>query len=189
VPWALLLPLRGQSVPPRFAWIIAIAQCFPGDRVVGQRELKLRIERPLNLRAAGWVTADTHVHFISPQTAWLEAQGEGVNLVNLLASQWGDLFTNVGDLTGDLSGVSRDDTLTGHSDAVLAVAVRPDREWAISGSSDGMLKVWDLERASTITTFGGDSRLWSCAFAPDGLNIVAGAGSGQLHILRLEGVV
>jgi hypothetical protein len=77
----------------------------------GQRELKLRIERPLNLRAAGWVTADTHVHFISPQTAWLEAQGEGVNLVNLLASQWGDLFTNVGDLTGDLSGVSRDDTL------------------------------------------------------------------------------
>ena len=77
----------------------------------GQRELKLRIERPLNLRAAGWVTADTHVHFLSPQTAWLEAQGEGLNLVNLLASQWGDLFTNVGDLTGDLSGVSRDDTL------------------------------------------------------------------------------
>jgi len=77
----------------------------------GQRELKLRLERPLNLRAGGWITADTHVHFISPQTAWLEAQGEGVNLVNLLASQWGDLFTNVGDLTGGPSGVSRDDTL------------------------------------------------------------------------------
>jgi hypothetical protein len=77
----------------------------------GQRELKLRIERPLNLRAGGWVTADTHVHFLSPQTAWLEAQGEGLNLVNLLASQWGDLFTNVGDITGDVSGVSRDDTL------------------------------------------------------------------------------
>jgi len=77
----------------------------------GQRELKLRLERPLNLRANGWITADTHVHFISPQTAWLEAQGEGVNLVNLLASQWGDLFTNVGDLTGAPSGLSRDDTI------------------------------------------------------------------------------
>jgi len=77
----------------------------------GQRELKLRLERPLNLRASGWITADTHVHFISPQTAWLEAQGEGVNLVNLLASQWGDLFTNVGDLTGAPCGVSRDDTM------------------------------------------------------------------------------
>ena len=77
----------------------------------GQRGLVLPLERPLDWRRKGWVTADTHVHFISPQTAWLEAQAEGVNLVNLLASQWGDLFTNVGDLTGDLSGVSRDDTL------------------------------------------------------------------------------
>ncbi len=77
----------------------------------GQRELVLPLERPLDWRSQGWVTADTHVHFISPQTAWLEAQAEGVNLVNLLASQWGELFTNVADLTGDLSGVSRDDTL------------------------------------------------------------------------------
>ena len=77
----------------------------------GQRELKLRLERPVNLRGEGWVTADTHVHFISPQTAVLQAQGEGVNLVNLLASQWGDLFTNVADITGDASGVSRDDTI------------------------------------------------------------------------------
>ena len=77
----------------------------------GQRELSLRLERPINLRAQGWVTADTHVHFISPQTAWLEAQAEGLNLVNLLASQWGDLFTNVGDLSGAPSGVSGADTL------------------------------------------------------------------------------
>ncbi len=77
----------------------------------GQGALRLDLERPLDLRRLGWVTADTHVHFITPQTAWLEAQGEGVNLVNLLASQWGDLFTNFGDLSGGASGVSRDDTL------------------------------------------------------------------------------
>ncbi|MBM3501743.1 MAG: hypothetical protein FJX74_24070, partial [Armatimonadetes bacterium] len=77
----------------------------------GQRELRLKLERPFDLRSKGWVTADTHVHFLSPQTAWLEAQAEGINLVNLLASQWGDLFTNVGDITGELSGVSRADTL------------------------------------------------------------------------------
>ena len=51
------------------------------------------------------------MHFISPQTAWLQGQAEGLNLINLLASQWGDLYTNVGDLSGGLSGVSRDDTL------------------------------------------------------------------------------
>ena len=77
----------------------------------GQRELSLDLQRDLDWRRRGWVTADTHVHFISPQTAWLQGQAEGLNLINLLASQWGDLYTNVGDLSGGLSGVSRDDTL------------------------------------------------------------------------------
>jgi len=65
----------------------------------GQRELKLEIGRMADLRSQGWVTADTHVHFLSPTTALLEAGAEGLNLVNLLAAQWGDLFTNVGDIT------------------------------------------------------------------------------------------
>jgi hypothetical protein len=63
-----------------------------------QRELKLELSRFTDLRSKGWVTADTHVHFLSPTTAVLEDQAEGVNLINLLAAQWGDLFTNVGDL-------------------------------------------------------------------------------------------
>jgi len=65
---------------------------------LGQRELTLEVSRFMDLRAQGWMTADTHVHFLSPSTAVLEGQAEGLNLVNLLAAQWGDLFTNVGDL-------------------------------------------------------------------------------------------
>jgi hypothetical protein len=76
----------------------------------GQKELKLTIDRWTDQRETGWVTADTHVHFISPQTAWLEGQAEGVNVVNLLASQWGRLFSNVGDITGRV-GVAHDDTI------------------------------------------------------------------------------
>jgi hypothetical protein len=64
----------------------------------GQRELTLDITRRENLRSKGWVTADTHVHFLSPSTALLEAQAEGLNVINLLAAQLGDLFTNVGDI-------------------------------------------------------------------------------------------
>ena len=64
----------------------------------GQRELKLEISRLADFRSRGWVTADVHTHFLSPSTAVLEGQAEGLNLVNLLAAQWGDLFTNVGDL-------------------------------------------------------------------------------------------
>jgi hypothetical protein len=45
-----------------------------------------------------WVAADCHVHFISPTSALLQAQAEGVGIVNLLATQWGDHHTSVVDL-------------------------------------------------------------------------------------------
>ncbi len=63
-------------------------------------EIVIEIERVLPWRKKGWVTADTHVHFLSPTSALLEGAAEGVNVVNLLASQWGELMTNVGDFDG-----------------------------------------------------------------------------------------
>ena len=42
--------------------------------------------------------SDTHVHYLSPTTALLEAQAEGLNLINLLAMQGGELFSNFGDI-------------------------------------------------------------------------------------------
>jgi hypothetical protein len=65
----------------------------------GERELNLEISRLIDLRSQGWVTADTHVHFLSPTSGVLEGQAEGVNLINILAAQIGDLFTNVGDIS------------------------------------------------------------------------------------------
>lgn len=66
----------------------------------GTREITIEIEKVLPWREKGWVTADTHVHFLSPNSALLEGAGEGVNIINLLASQWGELMTNVGDFDG-----------------------------------------------------------------------------------------
>jgi hypothetical protein len=36
------------------------------------KEIELELENVLDWRSRGWVTADTHVHFLSPQTAMLE---------------------------------------------------------------------------------------------------------------------
>jgi hypothetical protein len=66
------------------------------------------IDKVLPWREKGWVTADTHVHFLSPATARLEGSAEGVNVVNLLASQWGELMTNVGDFDGKTTFGSKD---------------------------------------------------------------------------------
>jgi hypothetical protein len=77
----------------------------------GQRELEISLDRNSNLRKSGWVTADTHTHFLTPETAHLEAAAEDINVINLLAAQWGDLYTNVGDLTGEVSGSSSEETI------------------------------------------------------------------------------
>ena len=71
-------------------------------------EITITLERVLPWRQRGWVTADTHVHFLSPMTALLEGSAEGVNVVNLLASQWGELMTNVGDFDGKTTWGSRE---------------------------------------------------------------------------------
>ncbi|MCY3021587.1 MAG: CehA/McbA family metallohydrolase [Planctomycetota bacterium] len=65
-----------------------------------QRELVLRLSRWTDMNAARWFSGDTHVHFLGERGAHREASGEGVNVVNLLASQWGHLFTNTEDFTG-----------------------------------------------------------------------------------------
>lgn len=71
-------------------------------------DVTFELTRTLPWRERGWVTADTHVHFLSPQVALLEGQAEGVNVVNLLASQWGEMFSNVGDFDGRTTFGARD---------------------------------------------------------------------------------
>lgn len=76
-------------------------------------EIVIELEHVLPWRKNGWVTADTHVHFLSPHTALLEGEAEGVNVVNLLASQWGELFTNIGDFDGKTTLGSQESGGTG----------------------------------------------------------------------------
>jgi hypothetical protein len=71
-------------------------------------EILVEIEKVLPWREKGWITADTHVHFLSPISARLEGAAEGVNVINLLASQWGELMTNVGDFDGQNTWGSRE---------------------------------------------------------------------------------
>ena len=64
------------------------------------RKITLRVKKVLPWREGGWVSADTHVHTLSPMAALLEGAGEGVNVVNLLATQLGEMISNVADFDG-----------------------------------------------------------------------------------------
>ena len=66
----------------------------------GQRELTLRLKRWIHMNARRWFSGDSHVHFLSTQGSHTESQGEDLNVVNLLQSQWGSLFTNTEEFSG-----------------------------------------------------------------------------------------
>ncbi len=96
-----------QGWLPRGEVIVDVARGFeyePLRKLVrierGQRELTLRLKRWTSMNASGWYSGDSHVHFLSTQGSLLEQQGEDLNVVNLLQSQWGSLFTNTEDFTG-----------------------------------------------------------------------------------------
>ena len=72
------------------------------------REITLELERVLHWRERGWVSADTHVHFLSPSAALLQGACEGVNVVNLLGTQWGELMSSTGDFDGCTTWGSRE---------------------------------------------------------------------------------
>lgn len=62
--------------------------------------LNVSLDRWTNMKETGWYSGDSHVHFLDPQTALLEAQGEDLNVINVLASSGGDLITSVNHFTG-----------------------------------------------------------------------------------------
>lgn len=99
-----------QGWLPRGEVIVDVARGYEYDPVrakieiePGQRDLELRIKRWINMNERGWYSGDSHVHFLSTQGSHFESQAEDVNVVNLLQSQWGSLFTNVEDFTGEPS--------------------------------------------------------------------------------------
>jgi hypothetical protein len=105
---------RCQGWLPRGEVIVDVARGFeyaPLRTTVrierGQRELTLRMKRIAHMNRERYFSGDTHVHFLSTQGSHTEARGEDLNVVNLLLSQWGSLFTNTEEFTGEPS-ISRD---------------------------------------------------------------------------------
>lgn len=108
---------RCQGWLPRGEVLVDVARGFEYEPLrkrvriePGQTELTLRLKRWTNMNAQRWFSGDSHVHFLGAQGAHREAQGEDLNVVNLLQSQWGHLFTNAEDTLG-LTTTNRGQTL------------------------------------------------------------------------------
>lgn len=67
-------------------------------------------------------------------------------------------------------------SLNGHSHYVSDVVISSDGQFALSGSWDGTLRLWDIEKGETTRRFVGHTKdLLSVAFSSDNRQIVSGS--------------
>lgn len=64
------------------------------------REFTFDLQRLFDPLARGYAGGDTHVHFVSTKGAELEGRAEDLQVVNLLQTQWGHLFTSTEEFSG-----------------------------------------------------------------------------------------
>jgi hypothetical protein len=117
----------------------------------GQRQLTLRIRRWTSMNERGWYSGDSHVHFLSAQGSLTEQQGEDLNVVNLLQSQWGSLFTSTEEFTGSpvattdgrhVTWVSQENRQPFFGHLVLWGLQRPVMPWCTDGPIEAELGGW-----------------------------------------------
>ena len=74
----------------------------------------------------------------------------------------------------------------GHQGAVNAVALTPDNRFALSGSEDTLLKLWDVKSNSCISTFKGHTgRVKAVSLNRDGQLAVSGSEDGNVKLWHI----
>jgi len=78
--------------------------------------------------------------------------------------------------------------LTGHSHYVQDVAISSDGQFALSGSWDGTLRLWDLNTGNTTRRFVGHTKdVLSVAFSADNRQIVSGSRDKTINLWNTLG--
>ena len=132
---------------------------------LGRGPQVLPLEPVAGPSGADWIAVDTHVHFISPTSALLQARAEGIAIANLLATQWGDHHTSIADLPIEVvadhagehlvvMGSENRQNMLGHigllgtSDAILPMASAGAPEARLGDPLDRLIGDWaDAARA------------------------------------------
>jgi WD40 repeat protein/DNA-directed RNA polymerase subunit RPC12/RpoP len=77
--------------------------------------------------------------------------------------------------------------LVRHNGWVDSVTVSPDGKWAVSGSHDKTVKIWDLETGECLKTLRGHTDwVQSVAITPDGKQIFSGSNDKSISIWDVE---
>jgi WD40 repeat protein len=145
------------------------------NQVRTESQLREQVTRVLNLLP------------IQPLDALVLAiQTMGLNLEQL--SEEKILAPVQGSLKEAMNTARERNTLGGHEDSVLSVALSPDGKLIVSGSRDSTVRLWDVEGNLIGQPFQGhEGSIYSVAFSPNGQMIVSGSDDHTLRLWDLQG--
>ncbi len=78
-------------------------------------------------------------------------------------------------------------TFSGHEDRVTGVSITPDGRYALSGSYDKTLRLWDIEKGECVKIFSGhEDKVTSVSITPDGKYALSGSNDKTLRLWDME---
>jgi len=122
-------------------------------------------------------------------TGWVTAIATSAEVPDMLISSSRDRSILVWKLTREEGnfGVMQK-RLCGHSHFVSDVSISSDGQFALSGSWDGTLRLWDLQLGRTTRRFIGHTKdVLSCAFSLDNRQIVSGSRDKSINLWNTLG--
>ena len=154
-------------VRPSGLLVIGIPSLFPEvkvcDGLAGAREATIEFDYDGNIPSSG-------------------STGQLVRGVHQMHVAAVDVDGNVGWTSFDLAELSPHhvNTLEGHGSRVTSVSLSPDGTTLSSASSDGTVRLWDVETGAVTRTF--EESASSVAFSPDGTTLATGTSRGSIRI-------
>ncbi|MGB8491321.1 MAG: hypothetical protein WCE64_09700, partial [Bacteroidales bacterium] len=74
-----------------------------------------------------------------------------------------------------------------HSGIINSVAFSPDNSKVLTGSEDGIIRLWDLKENAKVSFDGHPSNITSVSFSPDGQKILSASFDGTAKLWTLTG--
>jgi WD40 repeat protein len=119
----------------------------------------------------------------------MSGHGDGISALAILADGEHALS---GDDTGAMRlwSLSSGDELRCHHTrpaGINGLAAFAGVPWIVSAEDDRTIRLWLLESGNVLSTFHAEGAVLSCAVRANPLGVVAGDGTGRVHVLRIFG--
>lgn len=76
--------------------------------------------------------------------------------------------------------------MRGHQFNISALDVSSDGRYIVTGSTDGTIRLWNIDESTEIIAFDSHCFVNSVAFSPDGLSILSGSENGHVDIWEID---